>query len=254
MKSFRQKQLYDILERDHMINTAAVAEHFGVSIETIRRDLNQLEKQGVLRKTYGGAELRAAPPIVPPQVELHRESYHDIKTALAARTAQYVPDGSTIALDAGSTVLEVCKFLKEKRDLVIICGDVFTAAELLGSRHRIYMMGGFLAPDGSSSGSFAKEFLNNITTIDVFISSADGANPDDGLSTNETGNNELKKRYIRKAKTRVVMVDHSKFTRNAFYKTCNYSDIDYLVTDSDTPAATVEKIRRLGTEVDLVSI
>ena len=54
MRSFRQKEIIDILERERVINTAATAQQFGVSIETIRRDLDQLEKQGILRKTYGG--------------------------------------------------------------------------------------------------------------------------------------------------------------------------------------------------------
>ena len=254
MKGFRQKQLVDILERERIINTAAMAERFGVSIETIRRDLDQLEKQGVLRKTYGGAEIRTTPLNIPAPLEQKRESYHDIKTALAARVAQFVSDGDTVALDAGSTVLEVCKFLKDRQGLIVICGDIHTAAELLGSGNRVYMMGGFLTDDGTSSSTFAKEFFETITSIDVFISSADGANPDDGLSTDEVGINELKKRYIRKAKTCVALIDHSKFSRKAFYKTCDYSDVDYLVTDSDAPADLVERIRKQGTQVELVSI
>jgi DeoR/GlpR family transcriptional regulator of sugar metabolism len=160
-----------------------------------------------------------------------------------------------VALDAGTTVLELCKFLCKKQDLIVISNDIHSSAELLSAgNNKIYMMGGFLTPDGTSSGTFAKEFLNNIAGIDVFIFSTDGASLEDGLSTDEASINDVKKLYIKKAKKRIAMIDHSKFSKRAFYKMCDFIDIDVLVTDSETPSDIIQKLRRLGTQVDIVEI
>ena len=246
--------MIDMLSREGMITTADAAKHFGVSIETIRRDLDQLEKQGILKKTYGGAELKTQPHVWPAPLKKRMESFRDSKAAIAARAATYIPDNCTVALDAGTTNLELCPYLNEKKNMIIISSDIHSASELLSpGTNKVYMMGGFLTPDGTSSGTFAKEFFNYISGIDIFLFSTDGADPEDGLSTDEAGINDLKKRYVKNAKTRIAMIDHSKFLKKAFYKMCTFSEIDILITDSLTPPDIVESIRRRGTKVDIVS-
>lgn len=255
MKRIRQKEMLDILEREKVINTIQIAAHFDVSIETIRRDLDQLECQGVLKKIYGGAELHPKTKVLPSPLDKRRTIQHEAKTAIAARAAEYIRDRSTVALDAGSTIFELCKCLQSKNDLIIISGDIHSAAELLSSGQRkVYMMGGFLTPDGTSSGTFAKDFFNSISGIDFFLTSTDGATPEDGLSTDEEGINNLKKRYLKKATTSIAMIDHSKFMKKGFYKMCDFSEIDIVITDSLTPLDILERIRSCGPVVDIVPI
>ena len=100
MKSLRQKNIIAMLEQDLIVNTAELAQRFDVSIETIRRDLDQLEKQGILKKTYGGAELKTKPHMWPAPLKKRMESLRDTKAAIAAHAATYIPDKCTIALDA----------------------------------------------------------------------------------------------------------------------------------------------------------
>ena len=255
MKKLRQKEIIDILEREKVINTIQTAAHFDVSIETIRRDLDQLEGQGVLKKIYGGAELRPKTKVLPSPLDKRRTIQHEAKTAIAARAAAYILDRSTVALDAGSTIFELCSHLQGKKDLIIISGDIHTAAELLSTGQRkVYMMGGFLTPDGTSNGTFAKDFFNSISSIDFFITSTDGATPEDGLSTDEEGINNLKKRYLKKAATCIAMIDHTKFMRRGFYKLCDFSEIDIVITDSLTPSDILDKVRNCGPAVDIVPI
>ena len=246
MKGFRQQEIIRILQKDKIINTVKMAEYFGVSIETIRRDLDQLEKQGVLNKTYGGAELKPQTNVMPSPLENRRSTASDAKAAIAAYAAQFIQGPSTIALDAGSTIYELCPFLNEKNQLIVVCNDIHTAARLLE--------GGFLTHDGTSNGTFAKEFFNSVAGIDLFICSADGAHPEEGLSSDESGINDLKKRYIRSAHKKIALLDHTKFQRKGFYKTCNFTDMDLLITDSKTPADVIDKIRRGGTPVEVVEI
>ena len=254
MKNFRQKKIIEALQRDKMVNTMALAEEFGVSIETIRRDFDQLENQGIAKKVYGGAEWVDNPIVMPSPLMKRREAMHDVKAALAARAARYVPDRCTVALDAGSTIFELCQCLKEKIGLTVIASDIHSAAELLSADHKVYLMGGFLTPDGTSSGNFAKEFFNSIAGIDFFLCATDGAHPEEGLSTDETGINELKKRYLKKAKTRIAIIDHSKFQKRGFYQMCPFTDFDVVITDSGTSPDIAEKIRRSGVKVDVVDV
>jgi len=254
MKSYRQNEIVRILKEEKLINTAAIAEHFAVSIETIRRDFDQLEKQGILNKTYGGAELRtSATPDLPPLMS-RRSTNTGTKAAIARHAAQYINSPSTIALDAGSTIYELCPYLNELDEMIIVCNDIHTAQKLLEGNNKIYMMGGFLTHDGTSNGTFAKEFFNSVTSPDLFLCSADGASSEDGLSSDESGINDLKKRCIHNAQKKIALVDHTKFHRKGFYKTCSFADIDLLITDSKTPVDIIDKIRRGGTAVEVVEI
>ena len=255
MKSFRQKELVDILQKDKIINTKEMAKRFDVSIETLRRDLDQLEKQGIINKTYGGAELKLRTNIMPSPLQDRRAAFHSAKAQIAAAASAYIPDGCTIALDAGSTVYELCPYLNEKSGLTIVCGDIHAAAKLLENRrNKIYMMGGFLTPDGTSNGTFAKEFFNSIAGIDIFLCSTDGAGLDEGLSCDEAGINDLKKRYLRTAGQKIGLIDHSKFMRRGFYKTCDFSDLDLLITDQESSEDVLDRIRRTGIRVEVAPV
>ena len=254
MKSMRQKEMVKLLKKNLVINTADMATRFGVSIETIRRDLDQLEGQGIIKKIYGGAELRyqnaetkAAP------LESRRKALHTVKAALAERAASLIEDNTVVTLDAGTTMQELCKRLSSKKGLTVICGDIYSAAELLhNNNNKVFMMGGFLTEYGTSSGAYVKEFLGGITNVDYFVCATDGASPEDGLSTDEESINELKKRYIKKATTNIALIDHSKFGKRGFYKLCDFSSFDIVITDSETPPEIIERIKKLGPKVEIV--
>ncbi len=255
MSSFRQKDIREILERDKIIKTADIAQKLGVTVETVRRDFDQLEKQGVLHKIYGGAVLYTESANLLASLETRRKEDLKAKAGMAAAAARYVTDDCIVALDAGSTVFELCAHLKGRKGLVIICNDVHAATELLsGSDARVYLMGGFLTKDGTSSGMFAKDFLNNIARIDYFICSTDGADLDSGLASDEEGINHLKKLYLKNARTSIALIGHSKFRKKGFYKLCDFSDLDLIITDSDTPAETVGQLRACGARVEIAEI
>lgn len=249
MKRNRQKEIVRLLGRERVVSAQDLAERFDVSLATIRRDLDQLEKQHMLRKTYGGAELIDSISNLVQPLSARLNSYHEDKLSIALEVLQYIPNNCTVAFDSGSTVSELCSRLSSKKGLTIICSDTHNANLTLSSGNRIYMMGGFLTPDGTSGGTYAEEFLSSIGNLDLFISSTDGADPKEGITTNELGINELKRRYLQKANTTILLVDHSKFNHKGFYKMCDFSDIDIVITDDKTPKDIVEKILAQGTQV-----
>lgn len=253
MKSLRTKQILDILERDGIVNTIALAEQFNVSIETIRRDFNHLENLGLINKVYGGAELKV--PTAPPVSSFKSRQTHmaATKAALGRRAISHIPDNSVVVLDSGTTVFECTRLLAGKKNMSYICTDVHSATELLaqGSTN-IYILGGKLTPYGTSSGAFAREFLSSISDVDFLLMSADGADPDAGFSSDEININQVKQKCLQKTRNTIVIIDHTKFTKRGFYKTCDFSNIDILITDSGTPQVIINKIRNLGITVDIV--
>lgn len=250
MKSSRQNEILQLLKQDKIINTAGLAAQFGVSVETIRRDLNQLERSGLMKKVYGGAQLAQDSAVPWPALSVRLQSNQTAKASIAARAIEFISDSCVIALDAGTTIYELCRHLPARHDMTVICSDIHCASYLLdNSTARVYMMGGFLTPDGTSRGTFSGEFFANISEIDTFVCSTDGVDPVNGLTTNGMGINELKRRYIQKAARCILLADHSKFDQKGFYRVCGLSDIDLLITDRETPPDIIELIRDCGVEV-----
>ena len=255
LKTSRQSIIIQRLEQDKFVSTTALANEFKVSVETIRRDLEQMERIGVARKVYGGAELSDSHAPNWPSFATRSMSFPEAKAAIGRRAADFIPDSSTLALDVGSTITQLCRMLPQKKDLIIICNDVQSANQLINTTdHKIYMMGGFLSPDGVSSGPYIREFFQSISDIDIFVCSTDGLSPEEGLTTNRERTYEMERRYIKKAKRTILLADHSKFSQRGFYKMCDIRDIDLIITDSETPSAIVDQIRESGTEVEVVEL
>ena len=139
--------------------------------------------------------------------------------------------------------------------MIYLCSDIHLVRELITAEsNRVFMLGGFITPFGSSMGSYVKEFLSSITDIDYYLLSADGAASVEGLSMDIEEINQLKKRLLRKAKTKIALIDHSKFRKRGFYKLCDFNELDLLITDSLTPPDIVERIRRTGVDVQIAEV
>ena len=245
----------NILRKNHFISTADLAARLGVSVETIRRDFDQLEGLGFLKKTYGGAELKETPMNLISPVEERIAENADAKRAIAARAVQQISDGQTVACDSGTTLMHAADFLNQHSDMIHLSSDIHLVRKLITvESNRVFMLGGFITPFGSSMGSYAKEFLSSITDIDVYLLSADGAASIEGLSMDIEEINLLKKRLLRKARTKIALIDHSKFRKRGFYKLCDFSELDLLITDSLTPPDIVERIRRSGVPVEVAEL
>lgn len=251
MKGFRQGNILQMLRNDPLLSTSELAEHFHVTTQTIRRDLAALEAQGLLIKKYGGAVI---PTLEQPTISPFAQrmvSAHDEKVRIAKAALPYIEDGSTIALDAGTTILEVVKLLDTKKNLTILTNDIYLAAELHNhTPHRVYMVGGFIGNEGATSGNFVNELLASIASVDTLLMSADGFTPEEGLTSDMIGVVDFKIHIMKKTVKKIALLDHSKFGHNYFYKICGIRDLDCLITDAGTPADCIAKIRAAGVAVD----
>ncbi|MBQ3533212.1 MAG: DeoR/GlpR transcriptional regulator [Oscillospiraceae bacterium] len=240
------------LSKKQVTNTELCAT-FNVSIETIRRDLNLLEKEGFIRKVYGGAHL-AESSRLPESIEkwdVRMDKNEPVKKHIAIETAKYIPDDCTVFLDSGTSTFEVATCLKDRKNLTVLTNSVRIAQELgMCEQITVYFIGGIIKTDIlASSGFFATDFLSYFYHIDCAVISCDGFIPDRGSTELSLELSVLKKNVLDKTDMVIIPVDHSKIGVSGNCLACEVSKINILVTDPLASPQDVETLRKLGVQV-----
>ena len=252
MKETRQQDIIDLLKSNKEISTEDLANHFGVSTQTIRRDLDKLEQDGLVVKMYGGATLVGGPVEEDPDtLNLMPFSQQSEERDRIAETAlRLIDDGSTIVLDTGGTVRALAKLLNTKNHLTVITRDVLTAATLMKNpTNNIYLIGGFINKWYEASGQFATDFLKTVSRIDAFIFGTGGVTLNEGFTSTLPGTEDFRSILIPMAQTVIVLADHTKFGKTCFYRTCDITDVDYIITGKAADTKLVEEIQNLGVNI-----
>lgn len=253
MKEQRHNEILRLLTREHSIKTEALAAQLGVSLETVRRDINALARSGHVRKVYGGITL-ASDAIHTSTLEnwnVRLNCQREEKAQIALRALDYIEDGSMIALDIGTTTYQLSRLLSAKKGLSILTSSLQIAGELSRSTgHTVYCIGGVVLPgESAASGAFARDFLDHFASIDLFIGGADGLSLSCGITECHASVVEVKQQLIRRARRNITLADHTKFGVEATFVSCPVSEMDLLITDIAAPAAELEALRRRGVEV-----
>ena len=248
MQHERRNRIVEKVILNGTVRIADLAAEYGVSVETIRRDLKYLEEQGYLNCVYGGAISRKAFG-GEPEYEYRKILNLAEKRAIASCAASLVPDRSTIYLDVGTTVLEAAKCLYSRKNLTVITNAMKAAqAVLLEGSSQVIFLGGFLR-DGemSVSGFPAEENLSHFH-MDLAILGAGGVTAD-GITDYHIEEAHLRRMAVERADKVIVLADYSKFGVTAMNQICPFSKISVLITDQKAPKDILDEIRKAGTEV-----
>jgi DeoR family glycerol-3-phosphate regulon repressor/DeoR family myo-inositol catabolism operon transcriptional repressor len=228
----RHEEIIKLINKDRFVKVSQLSRLFDVSEETIRRDLDKLEKEGLLKKLHGGAVPIDINSIdnIKPIMERITENI-DEKAVIAKLALDFIEDGDTILLDSGSTTLQLAKILDNKK-LTVITNDISIAYELSHkSGINLIVAGGSLRRESFSViGSECEKFLNSYNVRKAFIS-ASGVKLQQGLTTSNTGDAYIKKAMMNAADTVICTSDHTKFDRAALFSFASFDDIDILITD-----------------------
>lgn len=256
MKHDRLSQIKHLLMQDKKVNNVELAEQFGVSLATIRRDLDQLERSGSIRRIYGGAEIidNVSYPSeldnIPLWTKREQTSRHE-KEEIARRIVERIPKSCTVYIDSGTSAYEVAKLLTGRTDLTILTNSL-RAAVLLGSYPDMtaYCIGGMIKYELlATAGFLATQDLSFFPNIDVSVLSADGFDPSWGLREHSMETALLKKAVVEHSKTVIAALDHTKFGASATASFCRTKQISILITDHLVPPETIEYLRKLGLTV-----
>ena len=236
----RHDAIIDLVRQQGYVSTEELVEHFAVSPQTIRRDLNDLAEQNKIQRHYGGAALPSSSV---------NAAYHDRKimwSAEKARIAQHVasliPDGATLFIDIGTTPEAVAHALLNHRNLRVVTNNLNVATLLMGKEdfRLILAVGEVRTRDGGIMGEATLDFISQFR-LDYGILGISGIDMDGSLLEFDYHEVRTKRAIIENSRCVILVTDHSKFGRNAMVNLGNMDLIDYLFTDEQPPAS-IQKI------------
>jgi DeoR/GlpR family transcriptional regulator of sugar metabolism len=253
IQSERRRQTVELVQQSGSVTVADLCKHFNVSEMTIRRDLRDLDREGLLRRVHGGAVSNFGRSYEPPyQMRITRQV--EAKRAIGKKAAEMIVDGDSIALDVGSTALEIVPALQGKHNLTILTASLPIAYEIcsklsLSNDVRLILAGGIVRPEELSMvGSIAERTYSEFFVDKAFIG-VGGISLEDGLTEYNIEDALVKRVFIRSAKQRIVVADGSKFGRTTFTKMAPLSLIDVVITDTTVPQKMVAALQEQGIEV-----
>ncbi|MCP4366641.1 MAG: DeoR/GlpR transcriptional regulator [Deltaproteobacteria bacterium] len=250
LKDERQYQIVRQLhEKDEEISVNDLCHLLEVSPATVRRDIDELNAKGVVRKTHGGVVLPDNREFDPPVLQrryLQAEEKHHI----AREAAKLVKNGETIFLGNGSTVLEVAERLREKKNLTVITNSL-PIINLLVEHENINIIttGGFVRrPELSLIGHFVESSLKDLRA-DKVIMSFQGIHIQHGLTNNSVIETKTDQAICKLSSQIIAVSDYTKCNRTRASFVADLEQINVLITDSQTPLDFVEELRNMGIDV-----
>jgi DeoR family fructose operon transcriptional repressor len=231
----------------------AVAEEFGVTTETVRRDLAVLERAGMLRRVHGGAVSAGTLSLVEPGLGERHGTRSEAKRSIATAAAELLPGpGGSVILDGGTTTAALVELLPGDRRLLAVTHCVPIAARLASAPGiSLHLVGGRVR--GVTQCAVGETAVRSLTElrVDVAFLGANGITPAHGFTTPDDAEASVKRAMVRAAQRVVVLADSSKLGREQLVRFAAVEDVDVLVTDADAEPEEIAELEAAGLEVVL---
>jgi DeoR/GlpR family transcriptional regulator of sugar metabolism len=231
----RQARLLDHLRVEVFADAQMLKDALGVSIATVRRDLNELEAKGLLKRTHGGATIinQVTRDYMTPVREVTNA---EEKSRIGAAAAELVVEGDAVMIDSGTTSLQAAMRLALRQSLTFVTNGTDTLAALAaGGARNVHFIGGeYVELNRSTGGSMAVEAVHRFS-VDKAILSVTAVDVGRGLiATLSPQIGAVQRAMIEVARTVIIVADHSKFDRTALSVIAPLKDVDHIVTDEAT--------------------
>jgi DeoR family transcriptional regulator of aga operon len=256
-QSGQQQRFHAILtglQETGLVAVDELSENLGVSVVTIRRDLDLLEQQGLLRRTHGGAS-SIEPLFYEPfkkdrsfQEQVERQANEKRRIGRAA--AALITPGETIAITPGTTTAEIIRGIPLNSKITVVTNTANIAMELSKRKDvSVFVTGGHLHGEWFSLvGPTAIRSLDNMLIHTMFIG-ADGIDAQWGLSCFSSDEAELNGTMVRHARRHIAVADHTKFGVVANWRICDTATLQTLITDSDATDEMIAPFQKIGIKV-----
>ncbi|WP_084963916.1 DeoR/GlpR family DNA-binding transcription regulator [Thermoactinospora rubra] len=241
----RRSRLLELVRRNGSIGVDELAELLGVSVSTVRRDLDEMDERGLLRRVHGGAVAIDQPE--PHENSITERAVRNLeeKTRIAARAVELIAPGSTILLTGGSTTAQLVPHLKTVPDITVVTNSI-AIAHAIGTTAepvQVLVLGGLMRNvELSLLGHLTTQALADVH-IDTAFFGAYGIDPDYGVLGAHLAEAETDRNMIAAARRLVVLADHSKFSQRSAVRIAPISRVDTVVTDRLTPDSAVAALR-----------
>lgn len=245
----RQREILLLARADGRVDVVALAAQYGVTTETVRRDLTVLERAGQVRRVHGGAipveRLGFEPTLSARDAVMTAEKERIAKAALAE-----LPDEGAILLDAGSTTRRFAEAIPADRELIVVVNSP-PLAVLLAARPNmtVIMVGGRVR--GRTMAAVDDGGLQPLDRlhVDVAFMATNGLSTERGLTTPDPAEASMKRAMIACARRTVLLADHTKVGNDYLARFGSIDDVDLFVTDAGLDPATADELQQHGLRV-----
>ncbi|MDF2789802.1 MAG: DeoR-family transcriptional regulator [Neobacillus sp.] len=227
----RINTIRQMVSNDKKVTVSNLSEIFQVTEETIRRDLEKLEAEGFLTRTYGGAVINVNGQAEGIHFYNRARSFLAEKQQIALKVIPLLEGKTTLSADSSTTVMELLKLLKDRDDLTLLTNSTEALHELAHSEIKVVSTGGeFNKSTLSLQGILTKGNIEKYH-VDIFVMSCKGLDMESGALDSNEGEAGIKKVMLGHASEVALLVDHSKFDRKAFVKLAELEYVNYIITD-----------------------
>jgi DeoR/GlpR family transcriptional regulator of sugar metabolism len=245
----RHEQIIELVERNGRVSVAALSERFDLSKATIRSDLEDLVKQGLIVRTHGGA-ISSDYANIEMSFDVRRRLNEPQKRRIGAAAAAMIGDGEAIALDASTTAMAIAEQLGGQRELTIITNGILAATTLMNTNGiTVLMPGGFLRKESVSLiGTEGRDLIKKYNFQKGFFG-AKGFTLQEGLTDVNRDEVAIKRDLVLRAKQVIAVVDSSKWGRVGFASFAAVDELDTVITDNGASKDMIAALERDGIRV-----
>lgn len=245
----RRKYILNLLKDHEIILVQDIIDRLNVAPITVRRDLTELEEQGMLIRTHGGAMKSDAATRLfsfDKRASLNKEK----KEEICRFASGYVQDNDIIFIDCGSTIYRICKYIRNVKNLIIITNSLPVVSELINYTDiKINLVGGEIDQSRKATyGAAAEKFISEYHANKAFIG-ADGFSLEQGLTSYDEKESMITRRMAEASEEVFLLCDSTKIEKKSYLKFMPVSAIDHLVTDSDIKPEIFKLYRQNGINI-----
>ncbi len=229
----RQSEILDLLEKHERVEVTDLSTLFGVSVDTVRRDLRQMEQEGLLKRTHGGAILPKRPG-VSASYSTRKKIHVREKSDIARVAASYIRDNDTLLIDGSTTTAAMIPYFSEYTGLTVFTNSISIGAEIISAhKHvKVFIIGGLLHNEHASTISIESlAFIQKLHVDKVYMGSC-SISPQRGLSATVIEDSAVKKAMLKAGKQVIILADSSKFMRESLIQIAPLTPQYLIITDS----------------------
>lgn len=245
----RRKEILAKLQQNKRVLVNDLSKTYNVTEETIRRDLEKLEKEGLVKKTYGGAILNESLNVDLPY-NIRKKTNVSNKQYIAEILSSIIEDGDHIMMDASSTAVYTAKYIKNKKDITLITNSVEILLDLSDiTGWKIISTGGILKEGSLSLVGYQAQKMLQSFHVDKTIISCKGIDIQNGFTDSNEADMQIKNLMLKAANQKILAADSSKFDKTSFIQVSDFNDIDIIVTDTKPNQEWLQKFNSLNIKI-----
>jgi DeoR family transcriptional regulator, glycerol-3-phosphate regulon repressor len=250
--NFRHQEIISLARQLGRVTVEELATRYGVTPQTIRKDLNELCDQRILTRTHGGAILASGVENV--AYEARRKMAEAEKQRIAARAAALIPNHSSLFINIGTTTEEVARHLTRHEGLLVITNNIHVASILMPAPGiEVILAGGLLRrSDGGIVGEAAIDLIRQFK-VDYAVIGVSAIDEEGALLDFDYREVRAAQAIIENARKVILVADSIKFTRSAPVRIAHISEIDIFITDRALPEQVATACRKSEVQVEVVT-